>query len=65
MPIKYTKKGTFWPVVTFFSGRLHDVEDDGNSIFIVVSDYSLVGIRCIPRNDAIFSYRAFSLLEVR
>lgn len=45
--IENAKEGTFWPIITFFTGRLHNVKNDGYSVFIVVSDNSLVSIGSI------------------
>jgi len=62
--VKYSEKSTFRPVLAFFAGRFHDVKDNGDSILVVIPDYSLIGIGCITWYDAVLPYWAFGLLKV-
>ena len=65
MTIENTKECTLRPVIAFLVWRLHYIQNYRYSIFIIVSDDALVSISRVPTNDAIFSYRALSLFEVR
>lgn len=56
MTIKYTEESALRPVVALLGGRLHYVQDNGDSILIVVSDDALIGVSRISGNDAILSY---------
>jgi hypothetical protein len=64
MTVKYTKESAFRPIITFFARWLHNVKNDGDSILIVVSDYPLVSICSITRNNAILSNGTLGLLKV-
>ena len=64
MTVEYAKESTFRPIVTFFARRLHNVKNYGDSIFIIVSYYTLVSICSISRYNSIFSYRALCLFKV-
>ena len=64
MAIENTEEGTLRPVFAFLAWRLHDIKNYGNSVLIVVSNYSLVGVSCITRNYSVFPNRAFGLLEI-
>jgi len=64
MAIEDPEESTLWPVVTLFTGRLHDVQDYRHSIFIIVSDHSLIGVGRIPRDDSVFPDRAFGWLII-
>ena len=64
MAIIYSEKGADWPrlsllchwtFLTLF--RLHDIEDDRNPVFVVVTDETLMGVGGIPSNHSISLYR--------
>ena len=63
--IKDTEESAFGPVFAFLRGWFHYVQNDGDSIFIVISNDSLVCVCSISRYNSILSHRALSLLEVR
>jgi hypothetical protein len=44
---------------------LHDVENDADAVFVVVTDDALISIGCITHDYAIFSDRAFRGLPAR
>lgn len=58
MPVKYSKEADLWPLDVYICLVLwlKDVENDRDSILIIVSDDPLVGIGCIG-----FYYSAFLL----
>jgi hypothetical protein len=64
MPIKNSEECAFRPVVTFLTWWLHYVENNRYSIFVVVSDYALVGVCWVTTYDPIFAHWAFCLLKV-
>ena len=64
MTIKNSKECTFRPSLTLFGRWFHYIENDGDPIFIIISDYTLIGIGCIPWNNSILSDRAFSWFKV-
>jgi uncharacterized membrane protein YhaH (DUF805 family) len=55
MTVENAEEGTFWPVIAFLVRRFHNVQNDGYSILIVVSDDALVSVCCISRDDAILA----------
>lgn len=55
MAVENPKEGTFGPVIAFLARRFHNVQNDGYSILIVVSDNALVGVCSIARDDAILA----------
>jgi len=55
MTVENAKEGTFRPVIAFLARRFHNVQNDGYSILIVVSDDALVCVCCIARDDAILA----------
>jgi hypothetical protein len=55
MTVENAEEGTFWPVIAFLARRFHNVQNDGYSILIVVSDDALVCVCCIARDDAILA----------
>lgn len=55
MAIKYAEECAFRPVVTLFRWWLHYVKNDGHSVFIVVSDDALVGIRRVATDNAVLA----------
>ena len=56
MTIKYTEESALGPVVALLGRRLHYVKDYGDSVLIIVSDNTLIGVSRIARNDAILSH---------
>ena len=66
MTIKDSEETAFWPVFhVFFGWWLHDIEDNADSIFVVVSNDSLIGISCIAHNKSVFSNTALGGLPTR
>ena len=60
MAVKDTKEAALGPVLDiFFRWWLHDVEDNGYSILIIVPYDALVGVRCVTHDYSIFSNTAF------
>lgn len=54
------KKGTPWPEFKLLELRLDDVQDNWDSVFIVVAHHALVGIGCVRSHYSIFLARKFS-----
>jgi hypothetical protein len=54
MPIIDRKETAARPHLNFFKLGLNDVQDDTDSVFVVVAHHALVSIRCISDNDATF-----------
>jgi len=50
--VEYTEEADLRPldVEVLLALRLQDVEDDGDTIFVVVSDYALVCVGCVRFN---------------
>jgi hypothetical protein len=49
----HSKERASWPIWGIFEFGLDDIKDYRNTIFIVISDYTLMCIRCIGGNDTI------------
>ncbi len=64
MAIIDSEEGALRPVLVFSRLGLEDVQNDRYSIFVVVSDYSLIGVRSIGANDSVFSDRAFGRIVI-
>lgn len=64
MAIEDAKESTLGPVVTFFTGWLHNVKNNGHSVLVVIPDYTLISICCVTRNYPVLSYRAFCLFKI-
>ena len=63
MSVKDTKEATFGPVLNFFLCRwLHNVENNTDTIFVVVSDYTLVRVCSVAHYYSIFSHTALGWL---
>jgi hypothetical protein len=62
MTVIDTKKGASRPVGCFFEFRLDDVQDNRDSIFVVIPNNSLVSVSCIGDNDPILFRGIFSRL---
>jgi hypothetical protein len=60
--IEYTEVCDFFPfdAVLWFG----DVKDDGNSVFVVLANRSLVGRSSIGFNESARFFRVFSFLEI-
>ena len=61
-----SEKRAFWPVLRFkiLWFRFHDVENDSNSILIIVPYNTLIGICSIPRDQSVSLVRKFGVLVV-
>jgi hypothetical protein len=63
MAIENSEEAAFWPIVdVLLRWRLHDIQDNTNSILIVISDNSLIGVCRVPHDMPIFSHTAFGWL---
>lgn len=57
VPVKDSEERAFWPVLhILLAWGLHDVEDYTNSVFIIVSNDSLICVGCISDDASILSY---------
>jgi len=65
MTVINSKITAFWPVLMLSVLWLYYVEDNGNSVFVVVADKTLIGISCICSYDTISFEGAFGLFIVR
>lgn len=66
MSVENSEEAAFWPIGDVFLGRwLHYVEDDADSILVIVPDDSLVRVGSIPHDVAIFSDTALRRLPTR
>lgn len=65
MTIENTEESTLWPIFAFLTRWLHNVEYDRNTILVIVTNDSLIGIGSIAGYDAVLANRAFGLLKVR
>ena len=61
MTIIHSKKRAPGPELSFFKFRFDDVKDNGNTIFIVISNYTLVGVSSIRNNYSISFAGKFSI----
>jgi hypothetical protein len=64
MTVKYTKEGTFGPVIAFFAGRLHNVENNCYTVLVIIAHNALVGVGTISSNYAITLSAVFGRLIV-
>lgn len=60
MSIIYTKEGAFRPVFMLSMLRLNDIENDWYSVFIIVSNKTLISISSVSSHNSISFHRAFS-----
>ena len=65
MAVVDTKKGAFWPIFFFPMRRFGNIDNNGNSIFIIVSDKTLIGYGRIGSHDTISLNGAFRWLFIR
>jgi hypothetical protein len=56
MSIEHTEECAFRPRLALLGGRLHDVQDDRDSIFVVISDDALIGVGRVPRDHSVLSH---------
>ena len=51
VPIIYSEERTLGPLLAFevLRFRFHDVQNDGNTIFVVISNNALICVGTIPR----------------
>lgn len=47
MAVKHPEESALRPVLALLRRRLHDVEDDADSVLVVIPDDPLVSIRCV------------------
>ena len=60
MAVKDTEEAALGPVLdVFFRWWLHDVQDNGYPVLIVVPDDALIGVCRIAHDDTIFANTAF------
>ena len=67
MPVIDAEEGALWPLLALIVLRLwlHDVENDGDSVFVVVSDDTLIGIGSISCHQTIPLVRKLRILIIR
>lgn len=66
MAVKHPEEAALGPVLNvLLAWRLHYVQNDTYPVFIVVSDYPLVGVCGITHNATVFTYAAFCWLPSR
>ena len=53
MTVKNSEKRAPWPILTILIFGPHNVENNAHSIFVVVSDQTLVSICCISPDHAV------------
>ncbi len=54
------KKRTPWPEVNLLELGLNDVQNNRNSVFIVVSNHTLVSVGCVRGHHSVLFARKFS-----
>lgn len=66
MTIEHSEKADLRPLngQILFALGFEDIEDDGDTIFIVVTDNTLVGISCIALDDATLLLGGFGWLVI-
>ena len=62
--IENGKETALGPSVALLLGRLLNVQDDGNSVFVIITNYALIGIGSIRLDNTVFLGTEFRLLEV-
>lgn len=64
--VENAEEGALGPVFdVLFAWRLHDVEDDADSVLVVVSDDALVGVRCVADDWAVLTNTALGGFPLR
>jgi len=65
MSIKNSKERTFWPIrKILFICRPSHIQDDGNSVLIIISHNSLICVCSIPLYNSISFYRALCRFKI-
>lgn len=64
MPVIDRKKGTSWPKIDLLKLWLDNVENDGNAIFVVIADHTLVRVCCVGDHHAILFARKFGWIII-
>ena len=60
MAVKHPEERTLGPVFDFlFTRRLHDIQNDTDSVLVIISNYPLVSVRSVPQDNAVLSDTAF------
>lgn len=63
--VEDAEEGTFWPVFNvLFAWGLHDVEHDADTVFVVVTDDTLVCVCCVADDGAVLANAAFGGLPL-
>jgi len=63
MSVEDAEKGAFGPDVhVFFGWRLHNIQNDADTVFVVVTDDSLVGVCSVPHYTSVFTDRTLGWL---
>lgn len=65
MTIIHTEERTFRPCLMLSVLRLHDIQNDGDSIFIVASDKPLIGICSVCPHDPVAPQAALCSFMIR
>jgi hypothetical protein len=63
MSIIHCEETASWPVIHIFELWLSDIENNAHSIFIVISEHTLIGIRSVSFNNPIIFRAVASFLE--
>ena len=53
MPIKDTEEGALWPVLSLPGVRLQNIENDGDSVLVIVSNDALICVGSVGSDDAV------------
>jgi hypothetical protein len=59
MTVKHAKEGTFGPLLSLSRVRFQNIENDTNSVLIIGSNDSLVGVGSISSHYSILLVRTF------
>lgn len=63
MTIEDAKERALGPIhYVFFCGWLHNVQDNTNSVLVVITDNSLICVGCVPHDVSVFSHTALGRL---
>ena len=65
VPIVDAEEGTRWPRFVLSMLRLHYIEDDGNSVFVVITNQALVRVGGVGPYNAITLIAALGWLVIR
>ena len=53
MPVIYGKEGASWPFFNLFKFRFDDIQNNRNTIFIIISNDTLMGVGWITTDDSV------------